>query len=251
VQKKIFYAVIPAPEDLLRLEPEELAGVILEHLHSCKEDEGIWSIHNYCNILRSSDCPQVYRDREREVGRALMESLMWLQHEGLIAPKPDSSSGSWFYMTRRGKRLKGKADLSVYKKAKLLPENLLHPVIAEKVSSAFLRGEYDTAVFQAFRQVEIALRAAGQYQATDIGTDLARKAFHVSNGPLTDTSLPEAERSALQHLFAGAIGSYKNPLSHRSVTISDPIEAIEMVFLASHLLNIVDARVKARQAPTS
>ena len=45
----------------------------------------------------------------------------------------------------------------------LLPKGLLHPLVIEKVYAAFLRGEYDTAVFQAFREVEIAIRTAGEY----------------------------------------------------------------------------------------
>jgi hypothetical protein len=40
-------------------------------------------------------------------------------------------------------------------------------------------------------------------------------------------------------LLAGAIGSYKNPSSHRRVAISAD-EARDMIVLASHLLKIVE-----------
>jgi Protein of unknown function (Hypoth_ymh) len=65
--------------------------------------------------------------------------------------------------------------------------------------------------------------------------------------PLTDMTVEDAEREARAHLFAGAIGSYKNPHSHRNVALDDPDEAAEIIMLANHLLRIVDARAEARK----
>jgi Protein of unknown function (Hypoth_ymh). len=73
-----------------------------------------------------------------------------------------------------------------------------------------------------------------------------RAAFHEEKGPLTDLDAEKSERQARSHLFAGAIGSYKNALSHRDVNIDDPDEALEIVMLANHLLRIVDRRKSVR-----
>src|SRR5258706_2218207 len=125
---------------------------------------------------------------------------------------------------------------------------MLHPAIADKVWLELARGDLADAVFVAFRTVEEAVRAAGGYGPSKIGTDLMREAFDPNKGPLTDMHQEKSEREALAHMFAGAIGSYKNPHSHRTVSLTDPREAQEIVMHASHLLRIVDDRAAKRKS---
>jgi hypothetical protein len=68
---------------------------------------------------------------------------------------------------------------------------------------------------------------------------------------LTDHSLPEPEREAMAHLFAGAMGYFKNQQSDRIVGIKDPAAAVEIIAVASFLLRIVDQRKEAIESQRS
>ena len=103
-------------------------------------------------------------------------------------------------------------EFASFKLARLLPRGILHPKIADPVWRAFMRGEYDMAVLQAMKAVEVAVRfAAPALPASLLRAKLMRAAFGSPRGPLTDATADPGEQVARMELFAGAIGSYKNP----------------------------------------
>ena len=153
-------SLIPDQNDFLTMAVEEVGGMLLLHLNSYPDGGNVVahlgkiSQHGFFDdSLHRLPYPEPIR-------RVLLEAWSWLESEGLLARETDIGGGS-FFITRRGKNIKSRADFVSYRKGGILPKHQLHPLIASSVYPAFLRGEYDTAVFQAFREVEIAVRRAG------------------------------------------------------------------------------------------
>ena len=243
-----FPELVPGLDSLLALPPERLGRALMSAAASDVRD-GMFHPGSVTGdrVLYGIDIPgpQVYpRGREREVAIAIGEGWHWLELNMLIMPAPDvNGSNGWKVFTRRGiALLNDEPAFCAYTAAVGFPKSLLHPSLSDDVWLELAQGKFADAVFKSFRAVEEAVRAAGRFQAHEVGVDLMRRAFNPNKGPLARQEDPVAEREALCALFAGAIGSYKNPHSHRTVAINDARDAQEMVTLASHLLRIVDAR---------
>lgn len=215
---------------LVELPIDRLALTVLRHLETTQA----WSLHNFLIEQR----PQ-YRGHGPQA--VLIEAINWLQANGLIARgHPSQSSGEAFIITRLGHKVlaDGLAPLDAARRIGLDLHRRL-----ERVRSQFLLGEYELAAFAAMREVEIRVRDLSGSDASLVGVKLMRRAFG-EKGPLADPKLDEGERVGVMELFAGAIGTYKNPPSHRQVDYADPIEASEVVLLADLLMRMLD-RIEA------
>lgn len=234
--------IFPAPSELLELEPEEIAPFLLEHLLQIDNEPTSSQLNRYNYTLSTNPELQEYAQGQIDaVTKQITEAWTWLEKEGFIAPEPNQTGG-FSYITAKGKKFESHTDFNAYKSAGLLPSKNLDPVLSQKVRPLFIRGDYDTAVFQAYKEVEVRIRKSGNYGNEVLGIDLARKAFHPETGPLTDKTRVKSEQEAMMHLFSGALGSFKNPGSHRDVNFDNPSEVAEIILFANYLLRVVDSR---------
>jgi uncharacterized protein (TIGR02391 family) len=115
----------------------------------------------------------------------------------------------------------------------------LHPKIADRCQSPFMARKYDSAVLEAFKAVEEAVREKAAAPATEFGVALVSYAMNPKNPRLLFSAIP-AEQEGYHSLFRGAIGALKNPLSHRSIGHSDPVRVFEHLAFASLLMRLID-----------
>src|SRR5262245_51894157 len=80
------YELLPDTEVLLALEPEELAGYILQHLNSLPKNGTMSSILNRYNYSLRSYFTSYPEEKIGDIVEAVMEAWIWLEREGLIAP---------------------------------------------------------------------------------------------------------------------------------------------------------------------
>ncbi|WP_265516008.1 TIGR02391 family protein [Nitratireductor luteus] len=241
--------IMPPVELVLNMEPEELGAKLLFVLRDVAADNSM-SMVNRNGFVASLFTPQGGRQSpafpiklRESVELAVTEAWVWLEAQGFLIPAPgENGRNGYRVLSRRAAQFEDDTDFTRYSASRYLRKELLHPAIANSVWSAFLRGEYDVAAFQAMKAVEVKVRQAAEYGQAEVGVPLMRKAFDPRIGPLTDKELEGGERQAMSDLFAGAMGSFKNPQSHRNVNLTDPVEAMEVVMLANNLLRIVDRR---------
>lgn len=233
--------MMPTPEALIELEPEEIGKLILTFLwENAKE--------NAQNLVSSPSLIQYMGPQNRmKIQKVLMEGWGWLVSEGLIARQPDESA-EWYFLSRRGQKLKQSGDLNEYLQTRSLARDL-DPILEAKVKPLFLRGSLDAAVFQAFKEVEVRMREAARLGNEYYGKTLVQKCFGPEDGILVAQTQEPSEREGLFLLFLGSIGLFKNPHSHRNIELPSN-EAAVLINFADYLLKTIDSRMTENPSAT-
>jgi uncharacterized protein (TIGR02391 family) len=197
--------------------------------------------HHYLNSYNLT-LTSVWPGKSPEYLSTLAEAWAWLEGKRFVVPKP-GQGGNWFMITPRGREFAASAASLPRLKAEERLGLDLHPSIADKVTREFLLGHYQEAVLAAFREVEIRVRELSGAAKNATGVRLMRWAFG-DDGPLNPSEEHAGEQHALMELYAGAIGYFRNPPSHRKVDYDNPTMAAEVVLLADLLLRVLDRIVR-------
>jgi len=125
--------MMPDAEAVTSLEPEELGGVLMSYLNGLPANEqSQLNRPNFFSRSYGSHRFTDYSDADQDrVVDAFLEAWMWLEREGLLIPR-DASGGHGFKISRRGARMKTRADVDGYRHASL-PRHLVHPSILADV----------------------------------------------------------------------------------------------------------------------
>ena len=212
-------------DEILTMPVEDVALAVLQDAH----DNGEWNAYNWMQLAEQS--------YGRPPLRRLAEGWQWLFSKGAVARDYSQSAADAMFVTELGRSLLVEGTGRLVAEERLGME--LHPSLETKVRRQFLLGEYDLAVFAAFRQVEVRVRELIEARDSRIGVPLMRDALG-EGGKLRVAGVDEGELDARAHLFAGAMGVFKNPTSHREVDYNDPTEAAEAVLFADLLLRMID-----------
>ena len=232
--------LIPDPGAVVSMHTADLAGYVLEVLVSTGQMErGIWNRRNFCKQV-SDEYALPGHGSDMAVGIACSTAWAWLESNSFICRHPEQDN-DWFLLTPRGNALRDHQNIRQFISNEQLPEPFLHAELLVNVRPLFLQSRFETAVFEAFKSLEVVIRTAAKLGHDLVGVQLASRAFNPEDGLFSDKTAEKGERVALMNLMTGALGSYKNPSSHRRVEITAE-EARDMIVLASHLLKIVDAR---------
>lgn len=176
-----------------------------------------------------------------DLGRVIARAWRALENAGFIE-EPDSYNGKNGFRvpSAEGRQAHTATDYIGVRMRTKFTREMFHPNLPDAAWNAFSVGDYDTAVFEAFKSLEVAVRTKGGFASTDFGVALMKKAFDPDNGPLRDKTASRSRRVARSELFTGSFGEIRNPKGHNDPTITDTLIAVEELMTAGMLRRIVD-----------
>ena len=149
-----YYQFFPPDAQVLEMAPSELGPFLLRYM---LEQHAMTNRFNFGQVIPSG-----------QITDRFMEAWAWLEREGFIVRRAQDQSGNRLLVSRGGQQVAQSEDFEAHRKAGMFPD-ALDAVIMRAVKPLFVRGDYDTAVFRAFKEVEVRVRRK-DFRASRVNT---------------------------------------------------------------------------------
>jgi uncharacterized protein (TIGR02391 family) len=190
-----------------------------------------------CNIPEVFKIDRLSKEEYAEGYRAGTE----LDRDGYITQDPDQTHAPFKMLTAQGKKVAAEALENMRLQSLNIDEVVSRDELRSLVRDDYNAGDYETAIFKAFRHLEESVRKKTNQPPQVIGVNLMTVAFRANGGLLKHPEAQvDAEAEALHQLMRGAIGWFKNPSSHRTVGYDDEHQAAHVLGFANLLLDLLD-----------
>ena len=213
---RLLLAIVQAPENILSMTTDELAYALLEDMQARLQNpinskanrESVGTNLFSIGAFHSSN-GGVVRDLAERINRRGRAAFALLERWELAEPDDDMNGrNGYVVLTEKGKATTERTDFERIRVRGLLREEMLHPRLRGQIYGYFTADDLGTAVFEAFKTVEIEVRAAGGYDEKQYGKELIARAF-APGGPLVKASDDKSDREALAGLFIGALSRFR------------------------------------------
>ena len=105
-----------------------------------------------------------------------------MEANGLICRHPEQDN-DWFVPTSRGRQVRNHQGIRELISNEQLPEHFLHAEFIANVRPLFLQSRFETAVFEAFKTLEVEIRTAAGLGDDSIGVSLVIEPFTLKMAP--------------------------------------------------------------------
>jgi uncharacterized protein (TIGR02391 family) len=232
----------PTPEQLVSAPPVDVERVLLRHVvEYCSDGMHPWITRDTA-IIQLFEPGGYAHSLQAKADVSKVISRAWKKLEDrLFIEEPDTYNGKNGFRkpSEEGRQANAAADYAAVSARSKFTRDMFHPDLPDASWNAFSSGDYDSAVFEAFKAVEALVRK--RLAATDFGAALMKKAFDPTTGPLRDEAASATRRKARCDLFTGAFDAIRNPKAHNDPTIVDTLVAVEEMMTAGVLRRIVDS----------
>ncbi len=218
-----------------------LIKVIDEHMRP----DGVYSNYsgNYDGILRTL-IPKYFKIPPLTIDElgAGFRAVFELEKDGFLMQDPTQTSSQYFkILTDSGKKVATQELEDMQLPSVDIGQLLTRDDLRNKVHDDFLEGDYETAIFRAFKLLEEKVRSKTKQPPGIFGADLMSKAFKPNGGILKHPNAQTpAEEEAFHFIMRGAIMWFKNPSSHRTVDYDNAEQAAQVLCFSNLLLDMVE-----------